>query len=79
MLKRFNMELYKPVSVSLASHFKLSTLQSPQTVVEKEHMLNIPYANAVGSLMYLIVCTRPDLAHSLSVVSKYMSNPGKEH
>lgn len=79
MLKRFNMEHCKSVSFPLTSHFKLSALQCPKTDLEKEYMLNIPYANAVGSLMYLMVCTRLDLAHSLSVVSKYMSNPGKEH
>lgn len=39
----------------------------------------IPYANLVGCMMYTMVCSRPDLAHSLSVVSGYMSNPGKVH
>ena len=42
-------------------------------------MSNIPYSNAVGSLMYAMVCTRPDISHAVSVVSRYMSNPGKEH
>ena len=42
-------------------------------------MAKIPYANAVGSLMYVIMCTRPDIAYSMSLVSKFMSNPGKVH
>jgi len=29
--------------------------------------------------MYAMVCTRPDIAHAVGVVSKYMNNPGKEH
>uniref|UniRef100_A0A3Q7IX76 Reverse transcriptase Ty1/copia-type domain-containing protein n=1 Tax=Solanum lycopersicum TaxID=4081 RepID=A0A3Q7IX76_SOLLC len=33
----------------------------------------------VGSLMYAMVCTRPDIAHVVGVVSRYMANPGKEH
>ncbi|KAL5557814.1 hypothetical protein UlMin_034025, partial [Ulmus minor] len=37
---------------------------------------SIPYASAVGSLMYAMVCTRPDLAYSASLVSRFMSNPG---
>ncbi|GJR12409.1 retrovirus-related pol polyprotein from transposon TNT 1-94 [Tanacetum coccineum] len=37
------------------------------------------YASAVGSLMYVMVCTRPDIAHAMSVVSRYMAHPGKEH
>ena len=39
----------------------------------------IPYASAVGSLMYAMVYTRPDIANAVGVVSRYMANPGKEH
>eukprot|EP00253_Pinus_taeda_P019132 PITA_19132 len=37
------------------------------------------YASAVGSLMYAMVCTRPDIAHAVGVLSRFMSKPGKEH
>ncbi|GJR84705.1 retrovirus-related pol polyprotein from transposon TNT 1-94 [Tanacetum coccineum] len=40
--------------------------------------VNTPFC-AVGSLMYVMVCTRPDIAHAMSVVSRYMAHPGKEH
>ena len=39
----------------------------------------VPYASAVGSLMYAMVCTRPDITHAVGVVSRYMANPGKKH
>ena len=42
-------------------------------------MSKVPYASAVGSLMYAMVCTRLDIAHAVGVVSRYMNNPGKEH
>ncbi|PKI56618.1 hypothetical protein CRG98_023001 [Punica granatum] len=42
-------------------------------------MKKVPYSSAVGSLMYAMVCTRPDIAHSVGVVSRFLSNPGKEH
>jgi len=42
-------------------------------------MSNIPYSSAVGSLMYDMVCTRPDLSPAVSVVSRYMHNPGNDH
>lgn len=42
-------------------------------------MRSIPYANAVGCLIHLMVCTRPDLAYAVSIVSRYLANPGKEH
>ena len=39
----------------------------------------IPYASTVGSLMCAMVWTRPDVAHAVGVVSRYMDNPRKEH
>ena len=42
-------------------------------------MSRVPYSSAVGSLMYAMVCSRPDLAYAMSLVSRYMSNPGREH
>ena len=42
-------------------------------------MSKIPYSLAVGSLMYAMVCTRPDIEHAVRVVSRYMNNLGKEH
>ena len=44
-----------------------------------EYMEKFPYPNAVGSIMYSIVCTRPDLAYAISVLSRFMSKPGREH
>ena len=42
-------------------------------------MSRVPYANAIGIMMYLMVCTRPNISHAIGVVSRYMENPGKEH
>ena len=42
-------------------------------------MSRVPYASAVGSLMYAMVCTRLDIAHAVGVLSRFMSKPGKEH
>ncbi|CAA0815215.1 Uncharacterized mitochondrial protein AtMg00810 [Striga hermonthica] len=42
-------------------------------------MAGVPYSSAVGSLMYAMVCTRPDIAHAVGIVSRYLSNPGKDH
>ncbi|KAH9660266.1 hypothetical protein KPL70_024153 [Citrus sinensis] len=79
VLEVFEMDNAKPVQLPLASHFRLCNLQCPQTEAEKQDMANIPYANAVGCLMYAMVLTRPDIAHAVSVVSRYMAQPGKEH
>jgi hypothetical protein len=79
VLERFSMENAKSISTPLANHFRLSTSQCPKTVEETEDMSKVPYASAMGCLMYAMVCTRPDLAHAINVVSKYMANPGKQH
>ncbi|XP_031268243.1 secreted RxLR effector protein 161-like [Pistacia vera] len=42
-------------------------------------MESIPYANAIGSVIYAMVSTRPNLSYSISLLSKFMSNPGYEH
>ena len=61
----------------LATYFKLSKEQSPTTEEEQDHIAKVPYAFAIGSLMYAMVCTRQDIAHAVGVVSRYMSNPRK--
>eukprot|EP00253_Pinus_taeda_P008473 PITA_08473 len=58
---------------------RLSAKQCPKTQEEEEDMSRVPYASAVGSLMYAMVCTRPDIAHAVGVLSRFMSKPGKEH
>lgn len=79
VLSRFDMSKANPVSTPLANHFKLSLEQCPKTDSEIEGMSKIPYASAVGCLMYAMVCTRPDLAQAVSQVCKFMSKPGKQH
>ena len=66
----------RPVTTFLAGHFKLSSKQCPQSQEEEEEMSRVPYASAVGSLMYVVVCTKPDSAYAVSIVSQFMSNLG---
>ena len=42
-------------------------------------MSKVSYASAIGNLMYVMVCTRPDIAHAVEIVSKFMSRPRKQH
>jgi hypothetical protein len=69
----------KPVKVLIPIGVKLSTDQCPKTHEEEEDMSHVSYASAIGSLMYEMVCTRPDIAHAVGVLSRSMSKPGKEH
>ena len=69
----------KPVSTPLGSHFKLSKEQSLKIEEKRDHMSKVPYASAIGSLMYAMVCTRLDIAHAVGVVSRFMIRLGKQH
>jgi len=69
----------KAVSTPLAAYFRLSTECCPKSEEDIDQMSNIPYSSVVGSLMYAMVYTRPDLLHAVSVVSRYMHNPGKDN
>jgi hypothetical protein len=79
VLEKYNLSNCKSVATPFASYFKLSSRQRPVTEDEKEHMSHIPYSNDVGNLMYAMICTRPDLAHVVSVVSRFIHNASKEH
>jgi len=78
VLKKFSMEKSKPVATHMAQHFKLSHQNSPKSK-EVNYMKNVPYSNAIWSLMYVMICTRSDLAYSVIIVSRYMGKPGKLH
>ncbi len=52
---------------------------SPKTPEEREKMTTIPYALAIGSLMYAMLCRRPNIAYDVSLTSRFQSNPGLEH
>jgi len=79
VLERFNMKNAKPISTPLIGHMNLSKRMCLTFREEKERMAKVPYFFVVGSLMYAMVCTRPDIAHAVGVVSRYLDNPGKEH
>ena len=79
VLKRFCMENSKKGELPIQSNTKMSKTQSPSTDEEISEMSRIPYASAVGSIMYAMTCTRPDVSFALSMVSRYQGNPGKAH
>lgn len=79
VLKRFSMENSKRGLIPMSHGVSLSEKMSPKTPEERERMSKIPYASAIGSIMYAMLCTRPDVAHSISVTSRFQSDPGEDH
>ncbi|RVX17895.1 Retrovirus-related Pol polyprotein from transposon TNT 1-94 [Vitis vinifera] len=58
---------------------KFSLMQCPQNEWEHKQMERIPYASAVGSLMYAQTCTRPDISFAVGMLGRYQSNPRMDH
>ena len=69
----------KLVSITLTAYFELSLALCLELHDDIEYVSRVPYSSAVGSLMYAIVYSLPDLSHALSVVNRFMINLGKEH
>src|SRR6185312_9393097 len=79
VLKRFNMEEAKKGFLPMSHGIHLSKTQCPTTTDERERMSKVPYASAIGSIMYVMISTRPDVSYALTVMSKYQSDPGESH
>lgn len=69
----------KHVSTPMTRHFKLRKNTCPSSHVEVKYMKRVLYASVVWSLMYAMVCTIPNIAHVVGVVSRFMTNLGKEN
>lgn len=79
ILRRFNMFDSNPVKLPKDPNQRLTNEMSPITENEIQKMENIPYQEAVGSMLYLQQCTRPDISFSIAIVSQFNQNPGNVH
>uniref|UniRef100_A0A803PJ67 Integrase catalytic domain-containing protein n=1 Tax=Cannabis sativa TaxID=3483 RepID=A0A803PJ67_CANSA len=78
-LKGFGFNQAKPVKNPCPPLFKLSKSQAPIDDEDANYMNRVPYSSVVGSLMYLMICTIPNISYGVSMVSKFMGQLGKEH
>ena len=79
LLEHYSMSDCAAVSTPLDPNCKLSKEQCPQTDEDKASMRAYPYAQLVGSLMYLAIATRPDISYSVGLLGRFSSNPGLPH
>lgn len=79
ILESFGMQNCSPQDAPIQKGDKFSLMQCPQNELERKHMEEIPYASAVGSLMYAQTCTRPDISFAVGMLGRYQSNPGFYH
>ena len=79
ILEQFQMQNCKPIDTPIANNDTLSLDMCPKTQEEKDYMARVPYASAIGSLMYAMMCTRPDICYVVRLVSWFQSNPSLVH
>ncbi|XP_058733051.1 uncharacterized protein LOC131604637 [Vicia villosa] len=79
VLRRFNVHDSKKGFIPMQHGMCISKTQSPSTKEERDRMNKIPYASAIGSIMYAMLCTRSDVFYALSATSRYQYDPGDTH
>ncbi|GJV29151.1 retrotransposon protein, putative, ty1-copia subclass [Tanacetum coccineum] len=79
ILKRYMMDNSKRGHIPMQERLDLNKTQGASTPEEVKRMQNVPYASAVGSIMYAVRCTRPDVAFAQNITSRFQQNPGEPH
>ena len=74
VLKRFRMSESKKGFVPIRYGIQLSKSMYPRIKAEMICMDKIPYVSVIGSIMYAMLCTRPDVSYALSVTRRYQSD-----
>ncbi|GJY80850.1 retrotransposon protein, putative, ty1-copia subclass [Tanacetum coccineum] len=77
ILKIFRIDTFKCGYIPIHERLDLNKTQGALTPEEVKRMQNIPYASAVGSIMYAVRCTRPDVAFAQNLTSRFQQNPGE--
>lgn len=75
VLAKFNMNQANQVTIPVDPHQELSPLAHSENSV----VSNAPYREAIGSLMYLSIATRPDITFAVNLASRYLEKPTKIH
>ncbi|KAJ9536490.1 hypothetical protein OSB04_un000327 [Centaurea solstitialis] len=79
ILKKIRMDESKKGFIPMQHGIVLIKTQCPVSSQDQDRMKSVRYASAIGSIMYAMLCTRPDVAYSVSVTSRYQQNPGEPH
>ena len=79
MLQRYHMYDYKPMDTPIERNSSLSLDMCPKSLEEKEQMSKVPYSSAIGSLMYAMMCKRPNICYDVGLSNRFQSNPCIKH
>jgi len=79
ILDHFALTNAKPYRSPMVPGIVYSKDDSPSSPQEATHMEKLPYQEAIGSLMYASVATRPDISFTVAALSQFLDNPGEVH
>lgn len=79
VLERFGMTDSNPAATPMDRNQKLSLEMCPIDQRQRADMVNVPYQEAIGSIMYAAQLTRPDVCFAISTLSRFNQNPGRAH
>ena len=79
ILKMFNMQLCSSGKASIVKGDRFNKGQYPQNDIERDQMKAVPYSLVVCSLMHAQICTYPYIAFLVSLLGRYLSEPGQSH
>ncbi|GKD36813.1 retrotransposon protein, putative, ty1-copia subclass [Tanacetum coccineum] len=79
ILKRYKMDNSKRGHIPMQERLDLNKTQGASTPKEMKRMQNLPYSSVVGSIMYAVRCTRPDVALAQNIISRFQQNPSELH
>ena len=71
VMNRFSMQNSKRGFLPMCHSISLSKTQCPMMQDERDRISKIPYASAIGSIMYAMLCTQPDVSYALNMTSRY--------
>ena len=79
MVDKFRLTNSAPVATPMVTCATFSTSDSPSTPTQIVRMRGIPYAEAIGSVLWPVVVSRSDAAFAVSTLSQFIRNPGPTH
>ena len=79
ILSWFNLSDAHPYQVPMTPSLTLSRHDAPSNATEAAHMRKVPYREAISSLMYASIATRPNITFTISTLSQFLENPGEVH
>ena len=79
MVEKFRLTGAKPVSTPMEPGTQFTVDQCPSSVTQTQKMRGVPYSEAIGSVLWPVVVSRPDAAYAVGILSQFIQNPGPAH